>query len=744
MTKILDNRGFFLVLALLLISADTAILLDILFIRQIGGFLFLTILPGLLILQILKLNKIGYTEKFVLSVGLSVSFLMLFGLLLNNLSLVSGYKTPLATIPLLISFNIVFVVFAIVGQMINKTQTFSFPNLNLSASEKAFLIVPIFFPSVSIFGMHVMNTTDNNIILMFLLFLIPIYVVFVCFLNYKFPTRLYPVVIFLISIALLLLMALRSDHIIGSDTHREYYFFLTTLDNLHWKILAHTTLDACLSISLLPTIYQSILNIPSEFLFKILYPLIYSVSPLAIYVSSKKYVGELYAFLASCFFMFQFNFLETTANSRTCIAVLFFALAMMVLFYDKIEPLKKRILFILFMASCMVSHYTTTYIFFFIIFGAFIGIEILSKKYTGKKAISLTIVILFFGLVFFWYSQVTAAPFNAGVGFIENTLTNLNRFFIEESRQTDVQAMFGHDILQKGIPHKMEFVFTWLTFVLIGIGVITLLRKYKEMSFSELSFKKPDFLKEKFEVTYFVIVLVCAGLLVVMVTLPFISIGYDLYRLYAMGITILSVFFVIGGIILSKNLSFIKKDLPKRQKQGRKSVMCVEKENISQQALGKFDQNISQVRACLIILLILIPYFLCVNGVIYNIFSDNRAIILSSSEGASYVMNYVHDQDSYGAKWLSGYGESDFRLYTDHRGADIVISQGKRNPYSIRAYSLFTNKELTSGYTFLRYTNSVQGKLISYTYIYDVAEISNTLYRLNKIYDNDAWIYKND
>jgi uncharacterized membrane protein len=130
-------------------------------------------------------------------------------------------------------------------------------------------------------------------------------------------------------------------------------------------------------------------------------------------------------------------------NARTSTAVLFVTLAMMTLFNDKIDPLKKRILFIVFMASCMVSHYSTTYIFFFIMLGTFVGVEILSKKYTIKKVVSLTIVILFFALIFFWYSQVTETAFNAGVDFIENTLTNLNRFFVEESRSEAMPTMFG-------------------------------------------------------------------------------------------------------------------------------------------------------------------------------------------------------------------------------------------------------------------------------------------------------------
>jgi uncharacterized membrane protein len=158
--------------------------------------------------------------------------------------------------------------------------------------------------------------------------------------------------------------------------------------------------------------------------------------------------------------MFQVNFLGTELQARTNTAILFFAFAMMALFSDKIYPLKKRILFIVFMASCMVSHYSTSYIFFFFMVGTFIGIEALSRKYTFKKVISLTITILFFALIFFWYSQVTEAAFNSGVSFIEDTLSNLNKFFVEETRGTSVQAMFGKGIMEKGIPHKIEFVFT--------------------------------------------------------------------------------------------------------------------------------------------------------------------------------------------------------------------------------------------------------------------------------------------
>ena len=700
MTLKFGHKEWLVFVISILLLTDLAILLNIPFLRQILGFFFLTILPGLLILQILKLNKIGSTEKFVLTVGLSISFLMFFGLLINNLSLSLGYLSPLSTITLLISFNVAAIALSFIAYSINKDAIFSLPNFGITSSEKAFLIVPIFFPALSIFGMNLMNTTDNNIILMFLLFLIPIYVAFVCVFNQKFSKRLYPVVIFLISISLLLMFALRSNHLIGVDTHVEYYYFQTTLNNLHWSIFGHSTLDACLAISLLPTIYQSILNIRPEFLYKILYSLLFSIAPFVIYVLSKRYVGELYGFLTSCFFMSLHNFLLTPLHARTNTAILFFALAMMILFSDKLDPLKKRILFIVFMASCMVSHYSTTYIFFFIMLGTFIGLEMLSKKYTLKKVVSFTIVILFFAFIFFWYSQVTEAAFDSGVRFIENTFTNLNKFFVEEMRSRSTHAVLGEGIMQKGIPHKIEFVFTWLTFAFIGIGIITLIRRYKEMSFPELNFKKTDFLRDKFEVGYFAVALICSGLLVATIALPFISVGYGMDRAHLLGIIPLSVFFVIGGIIVAK---YLDKLLYKK----------------------KIVKNKREVQAYLIILLVLIPYFLSVTGVTYQMFRVPQAIT-SNSEGEPYDTYYVHDQESYSAKWLKEYSESKSKIYADHEGRLRLVSQGKFSYHSIN--SLPTTRRIDKGYIYLRYYNIIDSEFLS--------EYSHQFVGKSEIYDN--------
>ena len=757
---LLNNFGtkkwFALIIAIILIT-DLAIFLNIPFLRQILGFLFLTLLPGLLIIQILKLNKIGFTEKFVLSIGLSISFLMFFGLLLNNSSLALGYKSPLSIIPLLISFNLAAIALTFIAYRLNKDAVFSLPNIELSTSEKAFLIVPVIFPALSIFGTYFMNTTNNNIILMFLLFLIPTYVIFICIFNHRFPARIYPLIIFLIGISLILMKALRSTHILGIDAHLEYYFFQTTLNNMYWSVFGHSTLDACLSISLLPTIYQLFINVNPEIFFNVFYILLFSLAPLVVFVISKKYVGDFYGFLASIFFIFQTKFIFAAGSARTIVAILFFGLAMMTLFSDRIAPLKKRFLFIVFLSSCIVSHYSTAYIFFFIILGVFVGMVILPRKYTIKKVVSLTIVVLFFAFIFFWYSQVTETAFNAGACYIENTLTKLNMFFIVESRRDNVQTLFGEGIMQKGIPQKIEFVFTWLTFAFIGIGVITLVRRYKEMSFPELNFRKPDFLKEKFEATYFMIALACSALLVAFVALPFVSTGYGIDRLYAVAITILSVFFVIGGIMLSKHFFFFTKHfLSKERTCAKKETLFAKQkafmEKCYRSSFGKAflskkrfvlkekqkssTKNTPQVRAYLIILLVLIPYFLCVTGVTSQMFGVRNAITLNS-EGRQYDMLYVHDQESYAAKWLRSNTDEKTRIYTDFFGGLWLSSQGMIRS-SIYDPSFIEDKEaIGDGYIFLRYVNVVGGKLLCRNVQWhNLTEYDHLFVERNLAYDN--------
>lgn len=698
--KFLSARQLLLTTIAILLLTDVAVFFNIPVLRQVLGFLFLTFLPGILIIFALRLNKLDLVTKFVLSVGLSVAFSMLFGLSVNSSLLAIGYTKPLSTVSLLISFNIAIATLAAVAYIRNRDFTFSFSSLNLTTAEKAFLIVPSFLLLLSIMGMYIMNLTSNNIMPMVLLFLVPAYVCFISFSNRRVPQRVYPIIILMIGLALSLIFSLRSAHILGADVHWAYDLFQATSQNLYWSNLRSTVLDVCLSITLLPSIFQSVLNISGEYIFKVVYSLIFALAPLCVYIISRRYVTELYSFLASFFFMSQLMFLWSAYSPRSILGIFFFALVMMVLLTIELKQLQRSILFILFMVSMIFSHYAASYIAFFLILAEFLvllviqktskagskeeskGCEVVSQSALGKdtlgNVLSFSMVCLLFVFIFFWYGQVTGVSYTAGVKFIEATVVNLSDFFILESRAGgNVPAVLGENIMIKDIPHKIEFVLTWLMFTSIAIGAIAMLRR---VMFSHDSKKlNPGPLKANFEIKYLVMTMLCGALLVVAVALPYVGTGYGIQRIYTQVSVILSVNFVIAAIILSEYLS-----------------------------------KYIRVKPYLPILLVLIPYFFCLSGPMYQLFGYPRDITLNSQESLHTRM-YIYDAESYSAKWLGQHGQDGATIYVHSFSREVLISQSEVPYYrvSIHLVSLYEEGKEIDGYIWLRYTDMIDGGLVT-------------------------------
>ena len=320
-----------------------------------------------------------------------------------------------------------------------------------------------------------------------------------------------------------------------------------------------------------------------------------------------------------------------------------------------------------------------------------------------------------------------------------------------ESRSSAIASLIGRGSVQKGALYVLEFVLTWLSFAFIGIGIITVLRRYKEMVISEQSVKKPDFLKQKFEVEYLMIALACAGLLVIMVILPYISVKYSLMRLYAVTITILSVFFVIGGITISKHISsftkhfLLEKEPVLRKQNSFGKVIHFKKRFVRKEKQKSFDKisNLQRNKgekssqAYFIILLVLIPYFLCVSDVAYNIAGVPRMILLNS-EGEQYDKLYVHDQESYGAKWINkSVNHKINKVYGDAYSNMRLRSQSGIRSLGYAKSLIEDKKDIKNGYIYLRYTGVVDKKLMDADFQWhNMTEYSHLFVEKNKIYNN--------
>lgn len=107
-----DIKKFFYIILLIQFAMWGAIGLDTIglqipILRQFVGFIYLTFIPGIIILRILKLHKLGNIETLLYSVGLSFATLMFTGFLMNMTCPLIGISKPISSMPLIITISAV-------------------------------------------------------------------------------------------------------------------------------------------------------------------------------------------------------------------------------------------------------------------------------------------------------------------------------------------------------------------------------------------------------------------------------------------------------------------------------------------------------------------------------------------------------------------------------------------------------------------------------------------------------------
>jgi uncharacterized membrane protein len=540
----LGARGYFAVLMLIVLVTDITILLDISILRQILGFLSFTIIPGHCIIYILKRHKISFVKHLLLSIGLSIAFLMFVGLITNILLSTFGYATPLATISLVISFSIGTSALCFIAYCKNRSDfqpPFKYgPQKNFGSGSLSLLLFPILFPFMSILGTYLMNTTGNNILLMTMLFLIILYVILIiCFHKTVFPLT-YLLALWTISIALLLMHTLTSNYFLGTDSYFEYSIYQNVSHSLNWNtaILQNDGLAGCLSVSLLPTIYHSLVGTSDLVVIRIIYPLIASLIPIACYVLYRKYMGNLYTFISSIFFIAQIAFLYELGNHlRIEMSVLFFALVLIVIFDDEIGLLGKRLLFLVFTAAVVASYYVAPVILLALLAVSWLIAKPFNKKMNLDNIINGPMVAICIVLIFVWWSIVTQPIFSSYIYFTSGAFSSFGNLFQSDLRTPELGQVQG--FLSGPFAARITVIVQLISSFLIGIGTLHIAMKYKEM---------------RFEATYIIMLLFALVTMGSLLIIPYLTMGYAGNRLYLQLLVVLAPAFVVGVETISRFL----------------------------------------------------------------------------------------------------------------------------------------------------------------------------------------------
>ena len=715
-----------------------AVGLQIPILRQLIGFVYLTFMPGIIILRILKLHKLGNIETILYTVGLSIATLMFTGLLINAVYPFFGISRPISTMPLIITISVVVLILCVISYVRDKD--FSEPHfIDVGAVLSPPALFLCLIPFLAIFGTYLVNFQHSNTLLMFLIVIIAVIAILIGFDKFI-PKNLYPLAVFVIAISLLYHYSLISMYLTGWDIHAESYLANLVMIAGQWDSAIPSTVNAMLSIVMLVPIFSDICSMSFTWVFKIIYPFLFSLVPLGLYRVFQKQTDDKIAFLA-CFFFVSFAefFTEMLSLARQEICELFLVLLILLMIAKDMNKIKRSFLFIVFGISLVVSHYGTSYVYMFCLIAAWLilismdepAIQKLRNNFYAKfsryknristsnpissnvtgRTISSEFVLLFVVFALSWYLYVSSSStFDAFVHIGDHVSNSIHTDLLNPKKVEGLDMMLAQP--KSGLLHEINRVINYLNQIFIVIGCIVLLLKYREL---------------KFETEYAAFSMLNLAILFAAMAVPYLT-ALNITRTYHLALIFLAPFCVIGGITVFRFLSRIVK-----VSWTNKSVRT------SLKALSVY----------------FVIFFLFQIGFVYQVTEGYSGSISIGQEGIKehgdmkikgiFYNCYLPEQNVFSARWLSENWDDTTKVYVDRGAVLFLLSYGmigveqREEIYDPARVRVDPKK-----YIHLRYFNVKYGVMRSNVKdFYNITELSPILDEKNKIYTNGGcYIYR--
>jgi uncharacterized membrane protein len=611
--------------------------------REALAFLYLTFLPGVLVLKALRLHDRGTIETVLYSVGLSLAFLMLTGLAANTVYPLLGYARPFSFEMLFLTIVAVMQVLLYLALIRDRGHAASSPELAIPSSPAApFLMLLPFF---AIIGTYVRNEYHMVTFLFLLLVLIAIIVLAVGF-DRLIPASCYGLAIYTIALSLLYHTSLISEYIWGYDIHHELHLVNSVLIPGLWDMSMPYNTNGMLSVVALVPIYSLICNLDPVWVFKILYPLLFALVPLGLYRAVEKQTDARIGFLSIFFFFAFFTFYtEMISLARQQIAELFLTLTILAMIDKSMARGRQAFLMVTFGFAMIVSHYGLSYIYFFSLVPAWLLLVVperlgpwLPERLTGisgflksdplapsgtggggvpVRTLVLPYILVFAALAYLWYSMVAEGTALATVTGIGDRIWST--LFADSFSPTAAQGM--HILTSQSVTplHGLAKLVHIATQGLIAVGLLATLARRERW---------------RIEPEYLAISLVFLLINVAGIVVPFFASSLNTSRLYHITLIFLAPFAIIGGIALYEALA-----------ERVRAIAAAPLMGTAYKSLSAF----------------LVVFFLFNSGLIYQVVDDSPTSMALETTGDKPVFNGKEVQ---GARWLFSEG-NERPIYVD-------------------------------------------------------------------------------
>jgi uncharacterized membrane protein len=607
---------------------------------QLLAFLYVTFVPGFLILRILRMHKMGNIKSLLFAMGLSIFSVMMTGFFINQFLPLAGISHP-------ITYEIVvtamFIVVAVLSYLCYiRDRDYANPDfINLKSFFDSTTLFLLALPILSIFSTSLMNISHNNVLQMALLLVIAAIPLLVS-LN-VIGEKYYPLTIFSASLALLLHTSLITGYVWGADVNREVYLANQVISGMKWDVSIYDTVNAMMSITILSPVYAILMNARVEWVYKIVYQLIFSFMPLGMYYVVKKQTDARIAFYTLFFFIFFFIFYtEMPALARQEIAELFVILLIMVVIDSvgaKTDRLHMLVLSIIFGVSIVISHYGTTYIYAIciLISGLISALPFLNLKKRFNDARESVILnrsypVLLFIFMLIWFTYLAGSMiFTIGVSKGYLFALSLSDLLNPSTTQALGIATMSMPLFQS-VERYMHLVCQ--LFIVIGVVTTILLKKFK-------------FARE-----YYVLSIGCLILAIVGFVMPHLSNALNSDRLYHLTLFLLAPFLIVGIV----------------------------------NAAGIVSRNKLNVRHVYIAIAgFLTIFFLLNSAFLYQVFDQPKLGRFALDENSDFSIAYPDELTAIG--WLMDNRNPDIRMYASIYKYHILLGFfGYAEPFAVNPY----------------------------------------------------------
>jgi len=620
-------------------------------VQQIVGFLFVALVPGVLILRILRVHRIGGIESLVYSLGLSLAFVMLSGLAANFALPLLGIAEPLSGLPITATIAVSTLILCAVAYRRDR----DFVPSSTPALRSLFsapLLVLLLLPALAALGALLAGYQQTNILMLAAIVFAAAIVGLIAF-GKLVPRDLYPLAIVAIGLALLYSTTLASPFLTGYDIQPENAYIHLVLQSNLWDPNVPGNVNTALSLVMLGPILSGILGMEMLWVFKIVYPLVFCLVPLALFHAYSEQLGPRRAFFSAFFFMSMMVFFSVMPEAnRQMLAELFLSLFVLLMIDRKLPVAQKTALAVIFTACIIVSHYALGFIFTVILLGCWLIAAImrsrpgrtlwqsLTRRWGGlprslldgralPARVMAVVVVVYFGCLFAWLGNVAGGGALQNIRHIASTQFSLlssdelpdwyepdtaepdgdtstgastaaSRFVDPSTRERLVLTALGLDFAQVSPQGKAFRFFQILTELLLVIGFFAMILTPRRF---------------RFRAEYVALSVSCVLILAVCVLVPFFSGWLEVERFYHITLLILAPMCVIGGEAVWRGLSRLGRAASSR-------LVCGETSPPPSQGEAPDGNNARYFR--FLALAVLIPYFLFNTGFVFEVTGCER------------------------------------------------------------------------------------------------------------------------